>query len=35
MFIDVKGGSTTSGVAIDAAPYSGGSTSQYFLAFPG
>ena len=35
LFIEVYGGSTAAGGAIDAAPYNGGYASQYFLTFPG
>ncbi|HTU76761.1 MAG TPA: RICIN domain-containing protein [Trebonia sp.] len=35
LFMDVFGGSTTAGGAIDAWPYNGGYANQYFLTFPG
>jgi hypothetical protein len=35
LFMDVSGGSTTAGGAIDARPYNGGYANQYFLPFPG
>jgi len=35
LFIDVYGGSTAAGGAIDASPYNGGYANQYFLTFPG
>ena len=34
LFIDVFGGSTAAGGAIDAWPYNGGYANQYFLTFP-
>jgi hypothetical protein len=35
LYIDVFGGSTTAGGAIDAWPYNGGYANQYFLTLPG
>ncbi|HEY6792568.1 MAG TPA: RICIN domain-containing protein [Trebonia sp.] len=35
LVMDVFGGSTTAGGAIDAWPYNGGYANQYFLALPG
>jgi hypothetical protein len=35
LFLDVYGGSTIAGGAIDAWPYNGGYANQYFLTFPG
>jgi hypothetical protein len=35
LVMDVFGGSTTAGGAIDACPYNGGYANQYFLAIPG
>ncbi len=35
LYVDVYGGSTTAGGAIDAQPYNGGYADQYYLTFPG
>jgi hypothetical protein len=35
LYVEVYGGSTAAGGAIDAWPYNGGYANQYFLAFPG
>jgi hypothetical protein len=35
LYMEVSGGSTTAGGAIDASPYNGGYANQYFLTFPG